>query len=253
MSEVQPIILSHKRAGSVTTHKHVANCKICVSESQSEEYAKAHPELEQIVHPDSVVGIWWKRQWVKELVGDHVQFDDDALGCVRVYRPQGVQGWKKGVMSPGRTYELIQATADRARKLGAWMFGWGQHLRPLTYNGLKPFRFGGYTPSGALGILEQAEWSWPTDVVMGDGEDYWACLMHAHVHRYSFLDKRFTFAFRGVEHRAGGQNEFRIDEGGTAASEERALVMLQRAFGKSTIFVPGDDRARRQIKLPYRY
>ena len=35
MKEVQPVILSHKRAGVVTTHQYVANCIICIEESQA--------------------------------------------------------------------------------------------------------------------------------------------------------------------------------------------------------------------------
>lgn len=261
VAEVTPIILSHKRAGDVTTHKYVSNCKICIPESQVDEYTKAHPELEQIVHPDTVVGLWAKRQWVKERYGDHVQLDDDSIGIYRVYRP--LRSWKKSVMGPDRAYELLQMSADRARKLGAFLFGWGQHAHPLTYNGLKPFRFGGYTPGGALGILSGAKFWWPTDTSLGDGCDYWVCLLNAHYHRYSFFDRRFTFAFRGTYSRGGGLNEFRAGvEGGTEAVEMEVLRYLQRSFGRDVVVrnFGGPNAvthriknpARRQIVLPYK-
>ena len=258
---VKPIILSHKRAGIVSTHKHVANCTICIEDSQADEYAKAHPGLPQLVHPDDVKGLWAKRQWVKERMGDHVQLDDDSIGVFRVYRPQ--RGWKKSVMGPHRAYDLLQMSGDRARKLGAKLFGFGQHAHPLTYNGLKPFRFGGYTPGGCLGMLEGAEFFWPTDNTLGDGCDYWVCLLNAHFHRYAFFDRRFTFAFRGTYSGGGGLNEFRAGaEGGAEGQHFEVLRYLQTAFGKDVVVRnfggPGvvtqriKNPARRTIRLPYR-
>ena len=254
---VEPIILSHKRAGDVTTHRFVSGCRICIPESQAEQYRKAHPTLEQLVHPDTVVGIWAKREWVLRTVqADHVQMDDDVIGLYRVYRPEG--SWKKSVVGPDRAYELIQATADRARKLGAYLFGWGQHARPLTYNALKPFRFGGYTPSGALGLLEGSKLWWPDGKELGDGDDYWACLLNAHLHRYCFYDRRFTFAFRPTLGNAGGLTEFRSGDTTRELVEHRVLEFLQKNFGQDVIVrnapetvEKGKTPGRRQIVLPW--
>ena len=162
-----------------------------------------------------------------------MQLDDDCIGLYRIYRPQG--SWKKSVVGPERTYELLQATADRARSLGAYLFGWGSHAKPLTYNGLKPFRFGGYSPGGAIGLLEGAKVWWPTDTTLGDGDDYWVCLLNAHVHRYAFYDRRFSFAFRNTYTGAGGLSEFRVGDSGRDDLEHKLLAYLQRAFGKDVI------------------
>lgn len=259
--ECQPVILSHKRAGVVTTHRYVAGCVICIEESQAEEYARKHPDLPQVIHPDKVVGLWAKREWCRKQFDDHVQLDDDMIGFYRVYRP--LHGWKKSVLGRERAYELIQATCDRATKLGAYLFGFGQHAHPLTFNGLKPYRFGGYTPGGCLGIRKGAKFFWPTDTTLGDGDDYWVCLLNAHFHRYSFFDRRFTAAFRGTYSRGGGLNEFRMNQpGGTEAVELAVLEFLQHYFGKqlvirnfggpSAVTHRIRNPARRQIKMPYR-
>ena len=168
---IDKLILSHKRAGKVTTHEHVAGCKLCVPRSQAEEYHEAYPKLELVVHPDEVVGLWAKRQWIKERFGDHVQMDDDMVCIFRLYRPAGRQGrsWKKVALSPERAAELCDVTADRARRLGAYLWGFGQHAHPLTFGALKPFRFGGYTPGGLLGIMEGAKYFWPTNLHRRDG------------------------------------------------------------------------------------
>ena len=259
MADVLRLILSHKRAETMTTQRHVPGCTVCVPESQAAEYLELHPGLPQLVHPDSVVGIWAKREWVRQNAGgDHVQFDDDVTGCYRVYR--GVGSWKKSTLGPDRVGELVEATADRARRLGAFFFGWGQHARPLTYNGLKPFRFGGYTPSGAMGLLKGCKVWWPTDRELGDGDDYWACLMNAHLHRFAFFDRRFVFTFRPTQGAAGGLNEFRSGDTSREQVEAEVIAFLQKNFGNRVITRPTPEEAaerglktpgRRQIHLPY--
>ena len=147
----EPIILSHRRAGTVRTHRHVACCRLAVAEWQAEAYAAKHPQLPQIVHPDRVVGLPAKRQWLLERQGDQMQLDDDCIGIFRIYRRKG--SWKKGMLGPERAYELIQQTGETARSLGAFLFGFDSHAHPLTYDALRPFRFGGYSPGGAIGLL----------------------------------------------------------------------------------------------------
>lgn len=256
---VQPIIVSHKRAGQVTTHKFIAGCTVCVPESQADDYERLHPDLPRLVHPDSVVGLWAKRQWIKERVGDHMQFDDDGIGIYRIYRSLG--GWRKSVMSPDRAYDLIQRTGERCRAFGAYFFGFAPHAHPMTYDGLKPFRFGGYIAGGNLGFLEGCKVWWPTDVSFGDGCDQWACLLNAYYHRYSFSDRRFAFAARQTYIGGGGLNEFRA---GRVEQEQLAvLAYLQEHFGHRVIVRNYDEPdgiatkylynpVRRRIITPYR-
>lgn len=257
---IERLILSHKRAGQVKTHLHIPDCKLVVPESQADDYAKHHPGVELVTHPDSVVGIWAKRQWCWERFGSQMQFDDEFVGFYRCYRTQG--SWKKPALGPERAVELIEATADRARKLGAYLFGFGHHIKPEWYDGFKPFRFGRYTRSGALGLLEGGKFWWPTDVTLGDGDDYWICLLNAHYHRYAFFDRRFCAHFDDFydpdNPPTGGLEEFRTED----ELEDEATTFLQRHFGREVIYVPFDTvkdghgqtvmATRRRIDLPYR-
>jgi len=258
VTPVEKLILSHKRAGKVTTHEHVAGAKLVVPESQAAEYAEHYPKVELVVHPDSVVGLWAKRQWCKERYGDHVQMDDDMVCIFRLYRPAGRSStsWKKVALSAERAAELCDVTADRCRRLGAYLWGFGQHAHPLTYAALKPFRFGGYTPGGLLGIMEGAQYFWPTNLALPDGDDYWVCLLNAHFHRFAFFDRRFAAGFRGTFVAAGGLSEFRYD-----GDWEAVTRTLQENFGSEVVARSnqGPDRAtkrirnrgRRQITMPY--
>ncbi len=54
---VKLIIMSHKRSDNVVTVETIDNCCLCVEESQVEAYKKNYPDVEYLIHPDSVVGL----------------------------------------------------------------------------------------------------------------------------------------------------------------------------------------------------
>jgi hypothetical protein len=262
VSDLRVIILSHKRVGRVTTHKYVAGCEICVPESQADEYAKRYPDLQLLVHPDDVIGAAAKRQWLLDLGVDQFQLDDDMIGLYRIYRRRGA--WKKSVVRPDRAREIIEATAETARELGAYLFGFGSHCNPMTYDALRPFRFGGYSPSGAVGILAGTpgcKISIPTETTL-PFEDYWLCLINAYHHRYAFYDARFAAGFKLTYIGAGGNAEYRAPSSDGDEPEVLATRYLQKHFGdaireseygSSVVTKRGLNPGRRQIRLPYRH
>lgn len=254
---VRTLILSHKRAGSVTTHRRVANCELVVPESQADAYALAHPELPIITHPDSLKGMAAKRQWSYERFGDQMQLDDDMIAIFRIYRRQG--GWKKSVLGPARAYEVIQQVGETAREMGAYLFGFGSHANPMTYDALRPFKMGGYTPGGALGLLAGSKLSFPEHWVLG--QDHWICLLNAYYHRYCFFDCRFAAGFNETYVRPGGLSEFRAPGADGIEPEVAATAKLRQHFGdavrtssygSSVVTKRGKNPGRRQIHLPFK-
>jgi hypothetical protein len=254
---VRKIILSHKRAGKVMTHRRISGCELCVADDQAEAYAACYPELPLLVHPASVVGLPAKRQWLLEQGGDQIQFDDDMLGLYRVYRRPGA--WKRAVVGPDRAAEVVEATADTARQLGAYLFGFGKHAHPQTFPGLRPFKLGGYSPGGAMGILAGSKLWFPTDTTL-PLDDYWVCLLNAYYHRFAFYDFRFSAGFTATYTGAGGMAEFRAPANGDREPEVQATDFLRRHFGDavrdstySSTEVTRRTRnpGRRQIVLPW--
>ena len=249
---IEVVIVSHRRAGKVTTHKVVPDARVCVPASQADAYAQHHERGTLLVHPDSVVGLCAKRQWVYETVGDVMMLDDDAIGLFRIYRPARSHG-RRELCSPRRAWELIQLAGETARKLGAFLFGFASHAHPLTYREHRPFRFGGYTPGGAMGLLAGSKLWWPTDCTLPI-DDYWICLLNAYHHRFAWYDGRFAFGFRDTYTGAGGMAEFRVGD-----TEREATAYLLRWFGQAIrpkqlrgqATKRNRNRWARQIDLPY--
>jgi len=249
--EVQILILSHKRAGRVTTHRHVSNAQICIPESQAASYRQHHLDETLVMHPDSVVGLPAKRQWVYEKFGDVMMLDDDSMGLLRIYRK--ANSLRKALCSADHCYEIIQRTAATARDMGVYLFGFGSHANPVTYNPFKPFRMGGYSPGGAMGMLAGSKLWFPTDTTL-PLDDYWICLLNAYYHRFAFYDSRFAFGFRETYTGQGGMSEFRQDD-----AEQQATDYLKKWFGDAVVKKRGRpsvtkvqrNRGGRSITIPW--
>lgn len=198
------------------------------------------------------------QEWVYRKFGDVFMLDDDSVGMYRVYRRLG--GRKRGRVSPDRAYEIVQRTAETARELGAFLFGFRNHCHPATYVPQRPFRFGGYLTGGALGLLKGSKLYWPP--VMLPIDDYWISLLNAYYHRYAFIDTRFAFGFRDTYVAPGGLNDPKLATN-RQQSELEGFRFLRRHFGEAVRRVPTGPRgpltkkirnvAKRQIKLPYDY
>lgn len=246
---LEVVIISHKRAGRVTTHKHIAGCLLCVPESQVGAYAEHHDKASIVSHPDSVYGCGWKRQWTYEKFGDLMMMDDDSIGMFRVWRSTG--SLRKAVVDPETAREVCVRTFETASQFGAYLFGFGSHANVLTYKPNRPFRFGGYTPSGALGMRAGSKLFWPRDQRLCT--DYWICCLNAHFHRHSFYDHRFAFGFQQTYTGQGGLAEFRYP-----TAELEGTQMLKRAFGpvivekrRSSATPRQKNEHGRSIQMPY--
>lgn len=243
------IIPSHKRAGEVTANKHVVGAKICVPESQLNSYLQFHDRDELITHPDNIVGLMAKRQWIYERHPNVFMIDDDAEGMFRTYDTH-----RKNRVSPERATEIINQSAIAAKEMGAFMFGYNTSGR--WGNPWRPFRLGGFSLGGATGYLEGSKLFWPDSTLICC--DLWMAALNAHFHRYLFIDLRFSWHmtpwFTG---QLGGQAEYRVDGWG-----ESVFQFMRRHFGEA-IQRPGkrdsfgqkyadQGRANEVLNIPYK-
>ena len=244
--EIAVVIPSHKRADRVKTTNVVANCKVCVPEAQVAAYREYNPGIEIVAHPDSVVGLPPKRDWIVEHFGDVFMVDDDIKMCQRQYEKPATQ------VSPGDCYYLIQETTRVARDIGAHLFGFANVANPLYYYAARPFRLTGWVNGFAMGVLRGAKFKFTVPAMpMTAEEDFLASCLNAYYHRYCFVDTRFAFQQEKTYRNVGGLGDTR-----TVITTEQDGEALKRLFGDVVVEKRGHRyKATHQhaleMRLPY--
>lgn len=223
---IKVLIASHKRADRITTHEKVANSIICIPESQLGEYRERCPDTEIVTHPDSVIGLSWKRQWMMEYFGDAFHLDDDLAFMKRIYTETG----EADKLSPEEIYDVIQMTARTAKRMGVYLWGFNTCGKPFTYNALQPLQMSGYVNTCAFGLFTGSKLFFRPE--QRYQEDYWISGLNAYYNRKILRDNRFYFHFNDTWTGAGGLAEFR-----NMQTLEATLHDLQNIFGKDVVKV----------------
>lgn len=243
------IIVSHKRANNVLTTKAIDKCILCVPESQADDYRQNNPGVEILAHPDDVIGLSPKRQWILEKMGDCFQVDDDVLFVKRVY----VKDYKKHPLrlTPEEAYNLIQDEYEIVKQTKAKLFGFNRMANPLGYSGGEPVMMNKYICGGGLGIIADGNLFFP-DFPYFVGEDYWINALNAYYNRYSYIDARFAFEFQETEARAGGCSDYRTEE-----RRKETYFFLKQKFGdaiklkKTTTIKKTINKWEKTLNIPY--
>jgi hypothetical protein len=245
MEVVKVVIPSHKRAERVKTTQAVDNAILCVAESQAENYKFHNPDVEIVVHPDSVVGLAPKRDWILRYFKNVMMLDDDISDLKRTYTGPG----EKIKVDPSTAFEIIQTTAQACSEAGFYLFGFSTSPSPITFNSLRPIELGGYFTGCAHGVLAGSKLWYNPQIVCN--EDYWISLLNAHYHRGGYKDTRWYWAQEDTFVNRGGLAEFRNE-----SVEEQDFHLLQRVFGKDVVQLRksakgGKHPFQKTIKLPF--
>lgn len=244
---IRLVIPSHKRADNVLTSKIFPSAVVCVPEAQADEYRAHNPNTEIVAHPDSVVGISPKRQWMWEYFGDQVQLDDDIISVHRVYRAKGGATGLTGEQAVGLLNDLYEIS----KELGIKLFGVNNIANPVVYDGSSPIEFNKFVTGGLMGLIRDKNLYFP-DAPFFVGEDVWINLLHAHFYRMSYVDTRFAVGYAKTERAQGGCADFRTEE-----RRRESYYLLRRAFGDGVALKQGGalkktyNKWEKTIKIPY--
>ena len=239
MEVCKVVIPSHKRATRVRTTLVVDNAVICIPESQAPAYRLCNPHNELVTHPDSVVGLARKRDWIIRHFGNVFMLDDDIDSMQRVYTEPG----ERSLVDPATAYELIQAAADACGQMGGFLFSFAHVPAPVLYNPLNPVDLAGYHTGCAHGVLHNSKLWYNPEISVN--EDYWISCLNAYEHRLSWKDTRFYFQQRDTFVNPGGLAEFR-----SLDAEEKDFDLLQRVFGKEVVTLKKSS-AKSKLKHPF--
>lgn len=234
---MKKIIVSHKRADRVTTYQHIADCIICVPKAQEDDYKAHNPGIEILTHPDDVIGISPKRQWILEQFEEVFMLDDDIIGTNRVWLPPKYEIDK---LTPKDVSNWIDDLAYLAKEMKAPLFGFNKTGNHAGYHGTIPFEFNKYIPGACMGFIKGHGLHFPKWAEFV-GEDYYASALNAYHNRKNLIDNRLAFAFDKTENNPGGVADFR-----TETRRKETYIFLKKHFGDAI-----QPKQKRNFKKSY--
>lgn len=223
--ELKIVVPSHRRHDLLTTHKCVSIDAVCVAESQLSAYRENFPDVEYVTHPDDVVGLHAKRQWIYDHFGNVFMFDDDLRYVARRY--QGQVCVLPEAMKPDEVRKAVLRLFEMATDAGAYLFGFSNIFAPMTYRPWKPFTFTGMVMGGAYGVRAGSKLYWNPRMI--SKEDTWISALNCHFHRIIVRDNRFFARTEGYMTRPGGLTGQR-----TTQTEAADNQILYRVFGEQS-------------------
>ena len=215
------VIPSHKRADKVISKKLVVDPILCVAESQAEEYRRLNPECEIVTHPDDVIGLIPKRNWMVKHFGDLFMLDDDVARFVKLFVEKGEQAPIKDKVKITR---LINELYEMAELLDVHLFGFSNCTVPMEYREDKWLSLSKCITGCAYGVRGNKNTWW--NETMQLKEDFWISCYMKYKERKVLTDQRYNFQQMGTFASQGGLAEIRNQD------KERANILaLKHYFG----------------------
>jgi hypothetical protein len=213
---------THGRAGRVHTFKVLPDIPLCVAESQAPLYAEAYPDAELVVHPDDVVGIAPKRQWIVDRFPRVMMFDDDLKHMVDL---QAGAGQDNRIRDPQTVRDLTARLFDMADDLGAHVCGFNTYVDPALYRPHRPFSLKHMVSGHCLGIIRDEKLRFPNmpDLLT---DDLYVSALAAYYDRFLLTDNRYGLAMHHTWKSDGGMSTIRTWQ--KVVENEQVLV---NAFG----------------------
>jgi len=239
--EIKVVIPSAGRPHRQSTIKHVANAIICVPEKQKALYEERNKDNEIVAHPDSILGLGPKRNWIYEKFGNVFMIDDDTHGLQRLYETRVT------ICSPEQAYDIIQSLGNLAKISGNYLYGFSKYANTLQYTGLKPFALTGYINGVGIGLIEKSLLKF-SDKITCNNDVFISCL-NAHYYHTCFIDTRFSFKQDGVNKGVGGMSLIRNPE-----TDKNDIEFLKKSFGSVLKFKQRAGSAKQwniMLKLPF--
>ena len=125
------VIPSHKRHDRVFAKKLVNDPIICVAESQADLYRQFNPDCEIVTHPDDVIGLIPKRNWMAKHFRELFMLDDDVHACKVICAEKGEPC---RVKDRDLITHIILSLHDIAKLMDVHLFGFTSRISPVMYD-----------------------------------------------------------------------------------------------------------------------
>ena len=104
---------------------------ICVAESQADLYRQFNPECEIVTHPDDIIGLVPKRNWMAKHFGEIFMLDDDVHAVKNLMAEKGEL---TVVKDPAAITAIIHNLYEMACLLDVHVFGFTSRISPVMYD-----------------------------------------------------------------------------------------------------------------------
>ena len=236
------VIPSHKRADKVLSKKLVVDPIICVAESQAEEYKICNPDCEIVTHPDDVVGLIPKRNWLANYFGEVFMIDDDVHNFVKLYVEKGERAAIRDKVIITR---LINELWDMACMMDVHLFGFTNKTTPLMYEEERFLSLSNMITGCAYGVRYNQNTWWNEELKLK--EDFWISCYIKYMERKILTDLRYNFQQKGTFVSSGGLASIR-----NQSEERRNILEIKRHFGDSIHLkkehINGRDKTIEKVK-----
>ena len=219
-----PIVIpSHKRHDKVFAKKLVLNPIICVAESQADLYRQYNPDCEIVTHPDDVIGLIPKRNWMAKHFCELFMIDDDVHAVKNLVVEKGEPGV---IRDPERVTEIINSLYELACMLDVHLFGFTSRISPVMYDESGFYSLSKMITGCSYGVRYNKNVWWNEEIKLK--EDFWISCYMKYKERRILTDLRYNFSQKSTFVNAGGLAAFRNQE-----EERRSILFIKKSFGDS--------------------
>lgn len=243
MSDLKIVIPSHKRHDRVLSKKLVCNPILCVAESQADLYKQFNPECEIVKHPDDVVGLIPKRNWMARHFGDMMMLDDDVYAVKNLCCEKGETCV---VRDPARITAIIESLYELACLLDVHLFGFTSAISPVMYNEWGYYSLSRMITGCSYGVRRGKNVWWNEELRLK--EDFWISCYMKYKERRVLTDLRYNFAQKGTFVNSGGLAALRNQE-----EERRSILFIKKNFGDSITLKGATNNGKDKTKQMVEY
>ena len=219
-----PIVIpSHKRHDRVFAKRLVLNPIICVAESQADLYRQYNPDCEIVAHPDDVVGLIPKRNWMARHFGELFMIADDVHAVKNLVVEKGEPGV---IRDPEKVTEIINSLYELACMLDVHLFGFTSRISPVMYDESGFYSLSKMITGCSYGVRYNKNVWWNEEIKLK--EDFWISCYMKYKERRILTDLRYNFSQKSTFVNAGGLAAFRNQE-----EERRSILFIKKNFGDS--------------------
>lgn len=217
------VIPSHKRHDRVFAKYLVTDPVICVAESQKDLYKRFNPDCEIVTHPDDVIGLIPKRNWMAKHFGNIFMLDDDVHTCKYLAADYGDCSVIK---DREKVTRIIHELYDLAEVLDVHVFGFTNRTTPMMYEENAWLSFSKMITGCSYGVRYKkgVTW-WNEDLKLK--EDFWISCFAKFKERRILTDLRYSFSQKDTFVNPGGLSAFRNVE-----EERRSILLIRKHFGE---------------------